>query len=178
MAERAAAEAERTSCRGLSKPAPQAHRPPSTRPDPRHGPPAACPPPYQPSISAHIQHMPRYRRQRESQPNPQAATVRAYPRVRIRPRPHSPRTPTEHDYEESPRPATATSPHDPITPTHAHPSAQDRGPAQGQWWRRWTHMQLWELRKWVPAEPPLESEQRPPAVGGVDAAGRMGSHTG
>ena len=82
--------------------------------------------------------------------------MRAYPRVRIRPRPHSRCTPTERDYEESPRPATATSPHGPITPTHAHTSAQDRGPAQGQWWQRWTHTQLWELRKWVGTEPSLE----------------------
>ena len=34
--------------------------------------------------------------------------MRAHPRVYIRARPHSPRTPTEQDYEESPRPATAT----------------------------------------------------------------------
>ena len=82
--------------------------------------------------------------------------MRAYPRVHIRPRPHSPRTPLAQDYEESPRPATATSLHDPITPTHAHSSAQDRGPAQGQWWRRWTHTQFWELQKWARAEPSLE----------------------
>ena len=98
-------------------------------------------------MTAHIQRMPRYRRRRESPPNPEAETVRAHPRVHIRSRPHSPRTPTLQDYEESPRPATATGPHDPITTTHAHSSAQDRGLAQGQWWQRWTHTQLWELRK-------------------------------
>ena len=122
----------------------------------RQGPPAASPPPYQPSMSAHIQRMPRYRRRRESQPNPETETVRAYPRVHIRSRPHSPHTPMAQDYEDSPRPATATSPNDPVTATHAHSSAQDRGPAQGQWWRRWTHTQLWELRKWARAEPSLE----------------------
>ena len=143
------AKARRTSSRHLSKPAHQAHGAPATGPDRRQGPPAASPSPYQPSMSAHIQHMPRYRCHRESQLNPEAETVRAYPRVHIRPRPHSPRTPTAQDYEESPRPATATSPHDPITATHAHSSAKDRGPAQGQWWRRWTHTQLWELRHFL-----------------------------
>ena len=112
--------------------------------------------------------MPRYRRHRESQPNPEAETVRAYPRVRIRPRPHSPRTPTAQDYEKSPRPATATSPYDPITPTHAHSSAQDRGPAQGEWWRCWTHTQLWELRKWVRAEPSLEGLVHQPRKGSME----------
>ena len=100
--------------------------------------------------------MPRYRRRPKSQPDPEAETVRAYPRVHIRSRPHSPRTPTAQDYEESPRPAYAASSHDPFTPTHAHSSAKDRSPAQGQWWRRWTHTQLWELRKWARAEPSLE----------------------
>ena len=86
--------------------------------------------------------MPRYRRHRESQPNPEAETVRAYSRVHIRPFPDSPRIPTAQDYVESLGPAAATSPHDPITPTHAHFSAKDRGPAQGQWCRRWTNTQL------------------------------------
>ena len=134
IAERAAAEAPRTSSRHLPKPAPQAHGPPPTRPERRQGPPAASPPPYQPLMTPHIQRMPRYRRCRESPPNPEAETVSAHPRVHIRARPHSSRTPMEQDYEESPRPATATGPHDPVTPTHAHSSAQDRSPAQGQWW--------------------------------------------
>ena len=103
-----------------------------------------------------MQQMPRYCRHRESESNPEAETVRAYPPVRIRPRPHFLLPPTEQDYEESPRPATATSPHDPIRPTHAHSSAQDRGPAQGQWWQCWTRTQVWELRKWVRTEPSLE----------------------
>ena len=123
MVERAAAKARHTSSHHLSKPAPQAHGPPPTGPERRQGPPAASPPPYQPSMSAHMQHMPRYRRRRESQPNPEAETVRTYPRVHIRRRPHSPRTRRAQNYEESPRPATATSPHDPVTPTHAHSSA-------------------------------------------------------
>ena len=109
-------------------------------------------------MTAHIQRMPRYRRRRESPPNPEAGTVRAHPRVHISARPNSPRTATEQDYEESPRPATATGPHCPVTPTHAHSSAQDRGPAQGQWWRRWTHTQLWELQKWARGEPSLEGQ--------------------
>ena len=179
MAERAAAETRRTSSRHHSKPAPQAYGPPPTGPDRSKGPPAASPPPYQPSMSAHIQHMPRYRRHRESQPDPEAETVPPYPRVHIRPRFNSTRTPTEQDYEEFPRPATATSRHDPITPTHAHSSAQDRGPAQGQWWRRWTHRQLWELRKWARAEPSLEGLVHRPRKGSVEnsriqsAGGRM-----
>ena len=48
MAERAAAEARRTSSRHLSKPAPQAHGPPPTRPERRQGPPAAFRPPTNP----------------------------------------------------------------------------------------------------------------------------------
>ena len=114
-------------------------------------------------MNAHMQRMPHYRRCHESPPSPEAETVRAHPRVHIRARPHSPRTPTEQDYEESPRPATTTGPHDPVTPTHAHSSAQDRRPAQGQWWQRWTHTQLWELRKWARGEPSLEGlVHRPP----------------
>ena len=118
-------------------------------------------------MSAHIQYMPHYRRRRESQPNPELETVRAYPRFNICPRPHSPRTPAAQDYGESPRPATATIPHDPVTPTHAHSSAQDRGPAQGQWWRRWTDTQLGELRKWARAEPSLEGLVDRPRKGSV-----------
>ena len=118
-------------------------------------------------MTAHIQRMPRYRRCRESPRNPEAETVRAYPRVHICWRPHSPRTPTVQDYEESPRPATATGPHDPVTPTHAHSSAQDRGPAQGQWWQRWTHTQLWGLRKWAGGEPSLEGLVHRPRKGSV-----------
>ena len=112
--------------------------------------------------------MPNYRRRRESRPNLEAETVRTYPRVCIRPRPHSPRTPTAQDYEESPRPASATSPHDPVTPTHAHSSAHDRGPAQGQWWQRWTHTQLWELRKWARAEPCIQDLVHRPRKGSVE----------
>ena len=119
-------------------------------------------------MSAHVQHMLRYRRHREFQPNLWAETVRACPRVRICPCPHSPRTPTEQDYEESPRPATATSPHDPITATHAYSSAKDRGPAQGQWWQRWTHTQLWGLRKWVRTETSLEGLVHRPRKGSVE----------
>ena len=115
MAERSVAEAQRTAPRHLSKPAPQTHGPPPTGPDRRQDPPAASPPPYQPSMSAHIQRMPRYRRRRESQPNPEAGTVRAHPRVHIRSRPYSPRTPTAQDYEEYPGPPP---PPDPTTPSH------------------------------------------------------------
>ena len=168
IAEPVAAEARRTSSHHLSKPAPQAHGPPPTRPERRSGPPAASPPAYEPFMTAHIQRMPHYRRRRESPPNPEAATVRAHPRVHIRARPHSPRTPKEKDYKQSPRPATATGLHDPVTPTHAHSSAQDRRPAQGQWWQRWTHTQLWELRKWARGEPSLEGLVHRPRKGSVE----------
>ena len=168
MAERAAAEARRTSSRHLSKPTPQAHGPLLTKPERRQGPPAVSPPPYQPSMTAHIQRMPHYRRRRESPPNPEAETVRAHRRVHISVRPQSPRTPTEQDYEESPRPATATGPHDPVTPTHAHSSAQDCRPAQEQWWQRWTHTQLWELRKGARGEPSLEGLVHWPRKGSVE----------
>ena len=94
--------------------------------------------------------------------------MRAYARVHTRPRPHSLRTPTAQDYEESPRPATVTSPHNPITPTHAHSSTKDRGPAQEQWWRRWTHTQLWELQKWAQADPSLEGLVHRPRKGSVE----------
>ena len=119
-------------------------------------------------MTAHMQRMPHYRRHRESPPNPEAETVRAHPRVHIRSRPHSPRSPTEQDYEESPRPATATGPHDPVTPTHAHSSARDRRPAQGQWWQRWTHTQLWELQKWARGEASLEGLVHRPRKGLVE----------
>ena len=73
-----------------------------------------------------------------------------------------------------PQPATGTSPHDAITATHAHSSAQ-------------THTQVWELRKWARAEPLLEGLVHRPRkgstencrlqqAGGVHATGRMGSH--
>ena len=139
MAECAAAEARPTSSRHPSKPAPQAHKPPPTGPEQRQGPPAASQPPYQPPMSVHIQKMPHYRRHHGSQPNPEAETVRAYPRVHVRPRPRSPRTLAAQDYEDSPGPATATSPHDPTTHTLAHTSAQGHGPAHGQWWQYWTN---------------------------------------
>ena len=119
-------------------------------------------------MTAHIQSMPRHRHRRESQPDPEAETVRAHPRVHIRSRPHSPRTPKVQDYEESPRPATTTGPHDPVTPTHVHSSAQDCGPAQGQWWQRWTHTQLWELRKWARGEASLEGLVYRPRKGSVE----------
>ena len=35
-------------------------------------------------------------------------------------------------------------------------TAQDRDPAQGQWWQRWTGTQLWELRQLVRTGPSLE----------------------
>ena len=111
--------------------------------------------------------------------------MRAYPRVHIRPQSHSPRTPTAQDYEQSPGPATATSPHNHITPTHGHSSAEGHGPAPGQWWQRWTHKQ----RKWVRAEPSLEGlvhrprkgsaeNRRLQPAGGEDATGRIRSHAG
>ena len=53
-------------------------------------------------------------------------------------------------------------------PTHAHSSAQDRRPAQGQWWQRWTDTQLWELRKWAPGEPSLEGLVHQPRKGSVE----------
>ena len=94
--------------------------------------------------------------------------MRAYLQVHIRPRPRSPSTPTSQDYENSHGPATATSPHDPYTPTHAHSSAQGHGPAQGQWLQRWTHTQLWELRRWARAEPSLEGLVHRPRKGSVE----------
>ena len=94
--------------------------------------------------------------------------MRRQPRVHIRSRPHSPRTPTVQDYEESPRPAAATGTNDPVTPTNTHSSAEDRGPAQGQWWQRWTDTQLWELQKWARGEPSLEGLVGRPRKGSVE----------
>ena len=133
MAERAAVEARRTS---FLPPLTARTPSPQTTPDRTKmapGSTSSIPAPLQPLMSAHVQQMPRYRRHPESQPNPEAETVRAYQRVDIRPRPHSSRTPTAQDYEESPRPATATSPHDHVTPTNAHSSAQGHGSTQGRW---------------------------------------------
>ena len=86
MAESATPEAQPASSRHPSKRAPQAHGPPPTKSEQHQGPPAAPPPPYQPSLSGHIQQMPHYCRHRQSQPNPEADTVRAYPRVPKYPR--------------------------------------------------------------------------------------------
>ena len=131
IAERAAAEARRTSSRHLSKPAPQAHGPPSTRPERRQGPPAVSPPPYQPSMTALIQRMPRYRRRRKSRPTPRrrlcahtpgstsarARTPRALPRYRNTrnpPGPPPPPVPTtpSHPPTPTPPPKTAAPPRD------------------------------------------------------------------
>ena len=165
MADRAAAKAPHNSSHHPSKPAAQAHGPPQTRPEQRQGPPVVCPPPYQTPMSAHIQQMPYYRHHRGSQPNPETESVRAYPRVHVHPRPRFSRTPTAQDYEDSHGPTIATSPHDLNTHTHAHTSAQGHGPARGQWWQRWTHTQLWELRKWAWAETSLEGLVRRPRKG-------------
>ena len=104
-----------------------------------------------------------------------------YPQFHMRPRPRSPRTPTAQDYEDSPGAATPTSSHNPTTFTHAISSAKGQGPAQGQWWQRWTHKQLWELPKWARAEPSLEDLVQRPRKGSVEncrlrPAGRGGCH--
>ena len=105
---------------------------------------------------------------RGSQPNPEAETVSAYTGVLVRPHPRSPRTPTSQDYEDPPRPTTATSPHDPITHTHHHTSSQGHCPAHGQWWQRCTQTQLLELRKWARAEPTLEGLVHRPCRGSAE----------
>ena len=79
------------------------------------------------------------------------------------PTPCSQRTPTAQDYEDSPGPITATSPH--VPHTHTHTSAQGNGPAHGQWWQHWTHTQLLELLKWARASPPSRSWSTGPARG-------------
>ena len=121
-------------------------------------------------MSAHIQQTPRYHCLRRSQPRPEAETVSAYPRVRVHSRPRSPRSPTAEDYEDAPEPTTATSPGDPTTHTHAqaHTSAQGHGPTHGQWWQRWTHTQLWEVRKRAWAEPSLKGLVRRPRRGSAE----------
>ena len=98
-------------------------------------------------------------------PTGPAESMSAYPQVRVRPRPaHSPRTPPAQDYESSPGPATATSPHEPTRRTHdhAHAPGQGHGPVHGPWWQRWTHTQLPELQKVARAEPPLQGLVRRP----------------
>ena len=139
-------------------------------------------------MSAHIQQMPRYRRHRESQPNPEAETGRAYPRVHIRPRLRSPRNPTAQDYEDSPGPATATSPHEPTTPTHVHSSAQSHGPpmdsgrSAGPTRSSGSYEsgpgQSPPLRAWSTGPQGVGGGLPPPAGGGEDATCRMGSHAG
>ena len=125
MAERAAARAQRTSSRHLSKPAPQAQGPPPTGPEQRQGPPAASLPPYQPWMSAHIQHMPRWRRHRESQPSPEAETVLAYPRSPHLPAPPLPAHRTTRNPPGPPPPSVPTTPSHPPTPT---PPSQTAAP--------------------------------------------------
>ena len=168
MAEPAEAKARRTLYRHHSKPAPEAYGPPPTGPEQRQGQSTASPPPYQHPMSAHVQQMRRYRRPHWSQPNPEAETVRAYQLVCVRPLSCSPRTPTAQDYQDSPMPTTATSPHDPATRTHAHTSAQGHCPAHGQWWQGSTHTQLWELQKLARAEPSLEGPLRRPRRGSAE----------
>ena len=162
MAERATAQARRTSSQDHPKPAPRAHRPPPPPPDRAGATPGATssvPTPHQPPVSAHLQQMPRYCRPHGPQSNLEAESVSAYPRVRVRLRPtHSPCTATAQDYEDSPRPTAAARPHDSNTHTHAqaHTHAQGHGPARGSWWQRWTHTKLRELLKWTRAEPFLK----------------------
>ena len=115
--------------------------------------------------------------------------MRAYPRVHIRPRTRSPRIPMAQDYEESPRPATATSPHDPITPTYAHSSAERPRPRPGTVMAALDPQAALGAAKVgpgrahprgprTPAPQGVGGEPPPPAAGGVDATGRMGSHAG
>ena len=166
VAERATAEAQRTSSHHHPKPAPQTHRPPRRDRSNARGNQQRPHPPTRPRcLPTSSKQMPRYRRPCGPQPNPEAESGSAYPPVRARPRPAgSLRTSTAQDYEDSPRPTAATSPHDSTTRTHAHAHAhaQGHGPARGAWWQRWTHTQLWALRKWVRAEPSLEGLVRRP----------------
>ena len=98
--------------------------------------------------------------------------------------PATPRHGTTRTPPGPPPPAIPTTPPHPPTPT-APFNAGD--PSQGEWWQRWTQTQLWELRKWAPAERSLEElvhrprkgvggELPPQGGGGLDATGRMGSH--
>ena len=168
MAERGAARVRRTSSRHHSKPAPKAHGLLPTNPEGPQCQTAASSAPYQPSMSAHIKQMPRCRRPRGSQPDPEPETVRTYSRVRVPPRRRSPCTPRAQDYKDSPGPTTATSPHDLGTHTHAHTAAQGYSPSHGQWWQRWTHTQLWELRKWAWTVPSLEGLVHRPRRGSAE----------
>ena len=95
------------------------------------GPKNSVPAPLQAPVSAHIQQMPCYCRPRGSQTNPEAESLSGCPQVQLHSRPCSQCTPTAQDYEESPGHATATSPHDPTTHTHAHSHtpAQGHGPS-------------------------------------------------
>ena len=85
-------------------------------------------------------------------PNPDLKQSR-YPPVCVSAYPsrpaHSLWTPTAQDYEDSPMPTAAASPHDSTARSyaHAHAHAQGHGPARGPWWQRWTHKRLWELQK-------------------------------
>ena len=91
--------------------------------------------------------------------------MHAYARIHIRPRPRSPHTPPAQTYEDYPGPATATSPHDPTTPTHAHSSPQGHVHAQRQWLQRWMHTQLWELQSGPGQSPPSRAWSTGPARG-------------
>ena len=168
MAERAAAEARLTSSRHPSKPAPQAHDPPRTRPEQRQGEPAVSLPPYQPSMSVRIQRMPPYGRHHKTPTQPGGEDRARVPAGPYPPTPPLPTEPHRTGLRGLPGPATATSLHDPTTPTHAHSSAQGHGPTHGQWWQRCTHTQLWELRKWARAEPSLESMVHRPRKGSAE----------
>ena len=74
-----------------------------------------------------------------------APSVSVYLRIRVRPGlALFPRIPMAQDYEDSPRPTAATSPHDSTTRTHAHANthAHSHRPACGVWGQRCTHTQL------------------------------------
>ena len=92
----------------------------------------------------------------------------AHTRESTSPRAPTPRAPPRHRTTRNPPgPPPSPVPTTP-SPTHAHCSAQDCGPTQGQSWQRWTHTQLWELRKWARGEPSLEGLVHRPRKGSVE----------
>ena len=128
-----------------------------TGPEQHQGQPAVSSAPYQSPVCAHVQQMPRYCRHHGPQLNPVVESVSTCAAG-------SPRTCTAQDYEDSPRPTAAASLHESTMRTHTHANAnanadahaQGHRPARGPWWQRWTHTQLWELRRCAPSETGLE----------------------
>ena len=61
-----------------------------------------------------------------------------------------------------------TPPHAPTPTLTLTPLPKGHGPADGPWWQRWTHEQLWEQGKWAQREPSINGLVRQPCGESAD----------